>query len=303
MRSARVVPAAIGAAAFALISLLAACDRGGSSPPVRTGPATIASLVPAATDLLIGMGARSRLVAVSTFDAHRPDVADLPRVGDYQTTDWETLSALDPTCMVIQIDPAHLPPGLAQRAAAQHTTLLNVTMNRLADVVPTLHQLGDALGISVDAPAAALTGRLDAVRSSVAHQPARPALLVIGDDATSVAGPGTFLDDLLRVAGGTNAAAALGKPWPELDREALLALRPAVVIVLVPSATPAVREAVAATWKRLIAGRPEEQVFVIDEWYALLPGWHVGDVAAQFAACLHGTALPAEVPMPTAVDQ
>src|SRR2546426_12491560 len=45
----------------------------------------VASLSPAATDLLVGMGAKDRLVAVSNFE-FAPDVKSLPHVGDYQTT-------------------------------------------------------------------------------------------------------------------------------------------------------------------------------------------------------------------------
>src|ERR1700735_1713239 len=72
---------------LSILLLTTSCDK--STPPA-TQPATktIASLVPAATDLLIGMGARDRLLAVSTYDRQRPDVAGLPRVGDYQNVDW-----------------------------------------------------------------------------------------------------------------------------------------------------------------------------------------------------------------------
>src|SRR4051794_5058399 len=90
---------------FALVLVItnSSCDRADSAAAVAsTQPAkiTVASLVPAATDLLIGMGAGDRLVAVSNFDAKRGATRALPRVGDYQTIDWERLASLRPNIMI-----------------------------------------------------------------------------------------------------------------------------------------------------------------------------------------------------------
>src|SRR3954471_18121548 len=97
------------------------CEKAAARPnSASTKPAgkTVASLVPAVTDLIIGMGARERLVAVSTYDRQRPDVESLPKVGDYQTIDWEQLQLIRPSLIVIDIHKDRLPPGFADRAAA-----------------------------------------------------------------------------------------------------------------------------------------------------------------------------------------
>src|SRR5436305_12578688 len=75
------------------LSLLS-CDRSKQSAASGKGR-KIASLSPAATDMLIGLGAKDHLVAVSNYESS-PESKDLPRVGDYQTTEWETLSRLRP---------------------------------------------------------------------------------------------------------------------------------------------------------------------------------------------------------------
>src|SRR5581483_8886968 len=82
---------------FVLLALLlsaGSCDRNKSTStpaPARTADhkIKIASLVPAATDLIVGMGAADHLVAVSNWDTDRPEIKQLPRVGDYQTIDWD----------------------------------------------------------------------------------------------------------------------------------------------------------------------------------------------------------------------
>jgi ABC-type Fe3+-hydroxamate transport system substrate-binding protein len=268
---------------------LCGCDRSPpAAPATRSSLPTIASTVPAATDLIVGMGGGDQLVAVSTYDRGRPDVGSLPQAGDYQTVDWELLATLRPTVLLTFISPDREPAGFRERAADLHMQLLNVNVDRLADLDPAIDKLGTAL----DRPDLAATakrtldGQFDAVRHRVAGLPIVPALVLLGPDATGVAGPGTYLDDALHLAGGTNAAARLGDRWPTVDRETLLSLHPAVVLQLMPDAKPQELSRAAATWAQLPAGAVG-RVCPITDPYAEQPGWHLPEVADQFARCLH----------------
>jgi iron complex transport system substrate-binding protein len=280
--------------------VIAGCGKSDSQPATAPSVRTVASLVPAATDLIIGMGARDRLVAVSTYDRQRPDVAGLPRVGDYQNVDWEQLQALHPQVMVIQIKKDRLPPGFSERATALHTELVNVGIDRLADILTALDTLGDAMGLPEKAKLARaeMQSRLDGVSNKVQGEKSVSTLLVLDESADAVVGPDTYLDELLKLAGGTNAAASLGQRYPEIDREMLLSLKPDVIIQLLPDASQQVKDRAAATWAQLrqIPAVAAGRVYTIDNWYALLPGWHVTDLAEQFAQCLHPS-TPASRPV------
>src|SRR4051794_35456488 len=96
------------AAALPAISCNSRAPSKSSVPSTQTSHAslTVASLSPAATDLIIGMGAGGHLIAVSNYDRVG---MDLPKVGDYQTTDWEKLSELHPSVMIIQMGASRLP--------------------------------------------------------------------------------------------------------------------------------------------------------------------------------------------------
>jgi iron complex transport system substrate-binding protein len=267
------------------------CGKGTKGPATAPSVVTVASLVPAATDLIIGMGERDRLAAVSTFDRQRPDVGGLPMVGDYETVDWEKLAEVRPGVIIIQIRPDRLPAGFAERAAGLGARPMNVAINRLDDVLGAFDTLGEAMGTVQQAAAAkgVLQGRLDAVRRRVAGEKPVSTLLVLDEDGGAVAGPGTYLDDLLTLAGGVNAAAELKNPWPQIDREMLLSLKPGVIIELLPGASEQVKRRAAETWKNLpgIPAVASGRVYTVDAWYALLPGWHVADLAEQFSQWLH----------------
>ncbi len=273
-----------------LLSLIVGCNKQPDKVPTTTATPTIASLVPSATDLVIGMGAKDRLVAVCTFDSARSDVGSLPKAGDYKTIDWELLASLKPTVMCTAISADRQPQGFKDRAAALNIQVIDEKVDRLADVDTAIDRLGSALKIPdlAETAKAKMHARLDAVRARAAGQPPVEVLVFVDPAGNMLAGPNTYLDDILTLAGGTNAAAGLA-PYPQIDRETLLRLNPQVIIQLITSSAPQDRAKAAEVWKQypqlraVAAGR----VYPIYDQYALLPGWHVTNLAEEIAECLH----------------
>lgn len=277
------------------------CGQESSPPPVQTDvkieKPTVASLVPAATELLLGMGAADQVIAVSNFDADREGTAGLPRVGDYRTVDWEKLSELRPDIMIIQVRPDKLDPGLAQRAEQMNIRLVNVSIYRLEDIFTTIQVIGEAVDRPEEAAAAAkkLRDQLDAVRRRVKGRELARTLISIGESPLSTAGGGTFVDDLLEIAGGKNVIQGGFNSYPTIDREMLLQHDPDTVLQLLPDASQQVMEQAAQFWKSMpqLSAVKRDRVYFLMEWYLLLPGLRVGDVAERFAERLHPAAPPA----------
>ena len=273
--------------------LVFACERPPAAPKASSAAKepTVASLSPAATDLIVGTGAADHLVAVSNYDTPREPVAALPRVGDYRTQDWEKLASLRPRKMVIQLHPDRTPAGLRDRAAELKIELVNVQIDSLDDVFATIPKLAEAAG-EKDKGAEALKRlkeKFDTVRARVAAAPKVRAVVVVDVGGRSVAGPGTFLHDILTAAGGENAAASLDNPWPTVDREKISQLQPQVVIHLLPQASPQVLRQAEQFWSAMpdLPAVKNKRVHYLTEWYVMLPGYHVGDLAEQFALVLH----------------
>ena len=268
----------------------------GPAPAASTAPAgkvepTVASLSPAATDLLVGMGAADHLVAVSNYDTRREEIEGLPRVGDYRTQDWEKLAAIRPRKMVIQIHPDRTPAGLRERAAGLQIELVNIQIDGLDDVFEAIPKLAAAVN-EAEKGAAALKGlreKFETVRHRVAAAPKVRAIVVVDVGGRSVAGPGTFLHDILTAAGGENAAASLNNPWPTVDREKIAQLNPQVVIHLLPQASPQVLRQAEQFWAAMpdLPAVKNKRVHYLTDWYVMLPGYHTGDLAERFALILH----------------
>jgi len=295
------------AAQFMLVALActltAACDRTTPSPqtPQKKSP-TVASLVPAATDLIVGMGAADHLVAVSNYNTG-PETTNLPRVGDYQTVDWEKLTVLRPDVLISFYGPGHTPSGFLEKIDDLHITQLNVKLDRLDEIYDGITKLGQSLG--EPAKAAALRDRLksaiETIRKRYKDQPPVPALIVLSANGQDLAGAETFFDDILQAAGGKNIITT--SPWPTLDREAIAALRPEVILQLLPRRDPRSVAEARAAWNSLpqIPAVKNNRIYIFTEDYIMLPGPHLPEVAEKFAAALHpASTQPSTAPTKTA---
>jgi iron complex transport system substrate-binding protein len=106
-----------------------------------------------------------------------------------------------------------------------------------------------------------------------------------------VAGPETFYDDIVRLAGGVNAFQGGGAVYPEVSREGLLHLDPDVILDVVADieARALDRSRLAADWRahpELRAVR-EGRVHLLTEGYEVIPGPRVTRTVEEVARLLH----------------
>jgi iron complex transport system substrate-binding protein len=280
-------------AAAALAGALITGLHSGAAPLVPGTQPRVASITPAGTDILVGIGAADHLVGISNFDPDLPQTLGKPRVGDYQSIDWERLAALRPQVLVVQYGEDRIPAGLDQRCAELGIRLVNLKIDTLDDVFTQTQMLAEV----IDEPAkgraavARLRDQLQRVRARVAGLPAVSTAIVTGPSGLDLAGPGEFLDDLLQIAGGRNVAERTDRRYPTIDRELLVDMAPAVVIQLLPGGdqTPQVVAHARQFWDSMtdLPAVKNHRVAILTDWYCQQPGLHVGDLAEQFASILH----------------
>ena len=195
---------------------------------------SIVTLAPSLTDVVLGLGLRDRLVGVTHLD-DAPEVAALPRVGGFLDPNPEAILALSPDLVLWVTDGGALPAvrRLAELSAASRHPfpILALDVVSVADVLATPRVVGEALG-APDAGARLsreLEATIDGVRRRAERLPRRRALFVVGREPLVVAGPGSFPDELLRIAGAENVVKG-GRPWPVYPLEKAVADDPDVVV-------------------------------------------------------------------------
>jgi iron complex transport system substrate-binding protein len=287
--------AAIGAVGV-IVAVILITPKPPAKQAATTSPSEIrvASITPAGTDLVIGLGAGDRLVGVRNYDDDREGTAGKPRIGDYQNIDWEKLSGLGANVLLLQYASDRLPPFIQQRCDDLGIKIVNLKLDTVDEICKALETIGNAIGNPDQGKKAAdeLRAKLAAVAASVKPFPRVKAIVVTSDqEGFALAGPNEFLSEVLQIAGGENAADLFGKPYPNVEREEITKLSPEAVIRLVPDGDlkPQVIEQGDRIWNTMtdVPAVKNHRVYVVTNWYAEAPGFHVADLAQKFAEILH----------------
>lgn len=243
-----------------------------SSPARR-----VVSLVPSATVTLEAIGAAGVVVARTDHDT-ASWTRDLPSVGGGLMPSLEAVVAARPDLVVRFGGPQDTrTPGALDQLGLPH---LAIRPDGIGDVLETVRLLGAATGHAraADSLAAALRAGLDSVRASTAGLPRVRAAYVLGGDPPWVAGPGTYIHDLLEVAGADNVFADLGSLYAAVSVEEFLA-RPVDVVVTPRGAR--------------LDERIRRRARVVETGDALeIPGPEVASAARALAALLHAPGGP-----------
>jgi iron complex transport system substrate-binding protein len=229
---------------------------------------------------VVALGLANRLVGVTRYDDAR-EVAALPRVGGFVDPNPEAILAAKPDLVLWQTDGGAAP--VVRRLAALGIPVLAIPIVNLQDVLAAIRLVGAALGKAPagEALAGSLAAEIEAVRSWAAGlEPAR-AFLLVGRQPLVVAGPGSFPDELLRLAGATNLAGGR-QPWPVYPLEKVVAARPEVVL---DAATNEPRDA-AGGLASLVAKRGGRYHCLANDW-VLRPGPKVALALRQIFSLLH----------------
>jgi iron complex transport system substrate-binding protein len=252
---------------------------------VRIAPSAVrvVSLIPATTEILFAIGAGSRLVGRTHWDRY-PDSAQLvPDLGDGIRPNVEAILAARPDLVVLYASADNRTAAARLRAAGVRT--LAVRVDSIAEFRRVTRLLaratgdaarGDAVVDTVDATLARVRGATREVhRPRVFIRSWKSPLLTIGG--------GSFMTELLDIAGARNVYADLPEPSPQVTLEDVLRRDPDIVL-----ASPGGRADVLddPAWQGLRAVRGG-RVLAFDYELVARPSVRLGEAAIALARLLH----------------
>jgi ABC-type hemin transport system substrate-binding protein len=261
------------------------------------GEPTIVSLTPAITRMLIDMGKQDQLVGVSKED----DASlGLPVCGSYNNPVIARIVELKPDLVLTESplgEAGDVPPLLRSLADEGLFELKIIPHSRsIADVERALIDAEAGLGAAIgDAQAAERARKLMSLRiqlvGDVLKDAERPRVLMLINPSTLGAiGTGVTHDELLRLAGGTNAMSHINSGYLTLDRAQLQqTVRPDVVLILEPSGSelsdsdPRLR----AFEGLAVPVNTTRRFSVIQHPQAMLPSTALPEVMLEMALVLH----------------
>ena len=272
--------------------LCAGCRR--SESPAADNLPRIISTVPAATQILVQIGAGYTLVGVSSYDPPllKPPLNALPVVGDYLNLDYELLLALHPTALIIQMAPPRVPAELISFTQAHQIDLVNLQLTTLDQIYQSTQILGKISGREPQAARAiaALKSHLAQISAHYAHA-WRPRVVYLEDvEPVRIVGSENFMDALIKLAGGENVGALAGVNSPVIDRETLVNLAPDVLLIAAPGQEPSVgpNDPRLSAWNQLPIPAAEFGRIYLVRWSdAEMPTLNVDTQVQSLARLIH----------------
>jgi iron complex transport system substrate-binding protein len=246
----------------------------------------VISLMPAVTDMILALGAHDRLIARTQFDGD-PRIAALPSTGNALNPSLEWIAALEPDLVIAW-------PDQPSRAVVSRLSTMGIPVyaartESIADVLRTTRDLGELLGVQqrADSIRQSIEHELQAVRAAVAARPRVSVVYVLSLEPPMVAGPGTFIGELIDIAGGENTFADVQALWPQVSLEEMLRRAPAALVIGRERRTdPIPRMRGLAGWRELNAVR-NGRVLAVDVDLFNRPGPTIPRAARALAEFLH----------------
>ena len=256
------------------------------SVTIAVRPLRIVSIGPSNTEFLFALGAGERVVGVDDFSDTPAAASKLEKVGGVKVNVEKVVSLKPDLVLSVKFS-----DGTIEKIAATGVPTLVVDPVGLSDVARTALLLGRAVGADGDKLATQIDTQLQAVKSTVAKATTRPRVFHEVDASDPgkpfTVGPGSYIQDLIDLAGGTNIAATAASAYPQISLEEVLRADPEV-IVLGDADYGTTPEQVAARpgWSAISAVK-NKRVFGISDSLVSRPGPRVADAASAYAKLLH----------------
>lgn len=196
-------------------------------------PAKIISLSPATTEILFALGLGENIIGVSSFCNYPKDALSKEHVGTFSQANIEKIISLKPDIIFCT--------GLEQSPIIEELKQLKLNVfvsdpsnfNELFSSILEIGKLTDTEG--------AASKLVEDMRNTMNEIAARSAsipfdkklkvFIEIWHDPLMSAGRGSFLDEMISIAGGINIASSLNRPYSFFSAETVLKSDPDVIIL------------------------------------------------------------------------
>jgi len=290
--------------------LAAALVAGSGCRSNRSGPAAateslprslrIVSLAPNFTEILFALDIGDCVVGRTEFCRYPEEARRIEVVGPYLRPNFERVIALAPHLVIAESGEVAGHEKMLKNAGIQ---VVVIDCKHLELIPAMIMRIGEATRATERAQALVRewTARRDRIASKTAPLPlaARPVVMVdLWEDPLMVAGPGSFVDELIQLAGGRNVAFDAKRNWAAFSVEAVVNRKPDVIVRAFMGSDADNRAAPLQDWNAM-PGLEKTRVYGPNEIapdILLQPGLRTVDALEKLAGILHPKLFPNRLP-------
>ena len=269
-------------------------DDTGRKIQLAKTPRRIVSLAPSITETLFAIGAGGLVAGVTQFCDFPPEALSKPKVG-YGNPNVETLVALQPDLILAPRE--FLKPDLLASLDHLHIPIFLLEERTVEQIFSHIQTIGKMVERQAEAAALVmeLRQRIAAIMQRTQETTPVRVLYVLNSEPLITVGPGSFIDQLIGLAGGANIAAKSGTPYPRLSMETVLSEDPEVLIFPIGT-SEGISEQEQQAWQRWsgLSAIKQERVHRISADVLNRPGPRIVQGLEQLAAVLHPSSFKAE---------
>ncbi len=276
-------------AATVTVYPLTLTDDAGRSVTLPAKPVRILTLAPGHTETLFALGLGEAVVGTDDYSDYPAAAAAVAKVGGAIDPNYEQIVALAPDLV--------LTVGSADSAGVQRLTALGLPVvvlqaTTVADILADIETIGRITGVSAAAAdlVADLAAEIAAVQAELSQIAPVEQVTVFyevsppGEWGMWTAGPGSFIHDLVVLAGGSNIAGDLPAAYSSYSEEMLFANNPQVILTPNPETPAGITS--RDGWETLSAVQAG-RVYLVDADTVSRPGPRIVSALRLIAAALY----------------
>ena len=196
-----------------------------AAPPQR-----IISTIPCITETLYALGLEDKIVGVTENCNYPANAMNKEKVGR-EIVNAEKVISLKPD-LILMLEDAQRPD--IEKLKKFKLPVKTINPHSVEEVIKVIGDIGEITGTKEKANeiTADIRSRLERVRQKSSNWPRPKVFLVVGYRPLITTGQGTFIGDILHLAGGENIVKNARSPYPEWSMETLLKDDPEVIVIM-----------------------------------------------------------------------
>lgn len=266
-------------------------DSLGRKVEIKEEPQEIGSMVPSVTETVFAVGAGNRVVGVSTADDYPQEVESIEKIGDYQQVNAEKIASLETDLLFLSFDSTteEQAKDLEKKTGAK---ILVINPTTVDEAIQSVGTVGKAVGNTEKAQVVEerLQSELDQLQSKIEGLEEPTLFYEIGYDPLFTVGPGSFIDDAIKIAGGKNVAADAQQAYPQYSVEKLLQDDPEYYLAGASSMVT-VEDITSRPPYSSLQAVQQDKVFVINDDLVNRPGPRIVEGVREIAETIHPEAF------------
>ena len=258
-------------------------------------PTRVVSLAPSITEMLYAIGLNEEIIGVTEFCDYPPAAQQKPKVG-YAQPNVEAIVTLQPD--LVLATRAFLRAELLAKLEQLKIPTFVVDPESFEEIPSRIQTVGRILNrsSSADGVAMAMRQRIASIRSKMETVARVRVLYVLNSEPLITIGPGSYIHQVINMAGGFNIASQSTEPYPHLNMEAVLKEDPEIIIFPIGNAEgiPLSEQQQWLRWTSLTAVK-QSRLHQISADVLNRPGPRIVEGLEALARIIHPEVFPASV--------